>query len=214
MKIRTIIADDHAIISEGLKSLLSAREDIEVVAMALNGHEAMDKAVKHRPDVVIMDIAMPGLNGVEATETIVKNLPETRVLALSHHSGKNIIDKMFRAGASGYIIKDSTFFDEIYHAIYEVSQGRSYLSPSIRRMYDDPGHMFEESKSKTQLLSRKEREILQLVAEGLKTRHIAEQHCISVKTVETHRRNIMKKLNIFSVAELTKFAVREGMTPP
>ena len=215
MKIKVIIADDHAIVSEGLKSLLGTRDDIEVVGMALNGFEAMEKTRQFKPDVVIMDITMPDLNGVGATEHIVKNTPDTRVLALSHHSSKKIIDQMFKAGASGYILKASSFFEEIYHAIQEIIHGRPYLSPGIRRMYEgNAGPTPVRGGSKFHLLSKKEREILQLVAEGFKTRHIAERHHISVKTVETHRRNIMNKLDIYSVAELTKFAVREGMTPP
>ena len=215
-KIRVIIADDQAIFSEGLKSLLDAKDNIEVVAMAFNGREAVEKAARHCPDVVIMDILMPDLNGVEATENIVKNTPGVRVIALSQHSTKKMIDKMFGVGAVGYILKESTFFDEIYHAIYEVTHGRHYLSPKIRRMYDHgtDGFYFSQEKKRSHLLSKKEREVLQLVAEGLKTRHIAEKHHISVKTVETHRRNIMKKLDLYSVAELTKFALREGMTPP
>lgn len=212
MKTRVIIADDHAIIREGLKSLLE-KKGVEVIAIAKNGREAIDMAVAHRPDVVMMDISMPDLNGVEATATIHRKVPDTKIIALSMHSSKQIIDKMFASGASGYILKESAF-DELYDAIQEVNNGNFYLTPSIARMYvDSQDYMFKDINDipKSKELSKKEREVLQLVAEGEKTRDIAEKMGISVKTIETHRRNIMKKLSIFSIAGLTKFAIKEGI---
>ncbi len=212
MKIKVIIADDHAIIREGLKSLLE-KKGICVLDIAQNGREAVEKAIELKPDVMMMDISMPDLNGVEATARIKKEVPNTKIIALSMHSSKTIIDKMFAAGASGYILKESAF-SELYDAIQDVLRGNFYLTPAIARMYvDSQGFAFSSSDQipKFNKISKKEREILQLVAEGEKTRDIAEKLSVSIKTVETHRRNIMKKLNIFSVAGLTKFAIKEGI---
>lgn len=212
MELKVIIADDHAIIREGLKSLLEAK-GIKVLDIAKNGREAVEKAISLEPDIMMMDISMPDLNGVEATAVIRKEVPHTRVIALSMHSGKSIIDKMFAAGASGYILKESAF-DEIYDALQVVIRGNFYLTPAIARMYVDDqintrGNWDQMPKFNT--ISKKEREVLQLVAEGMKTRDIAEKLSVSIKTVESHRRNIMKKLNIFSVAGLTKYAIQEGI---
>ena len=212
MELTVIIADDHAIIREGLKNLLE-KMGIQVVDIAGNGREAVEKAVSLKPDIMMMDISMPDLNGVDATARIRREVPGTRVIALSVHSSKTIIDNMFRSGASGYILKESAL-DEIYDAIQEVANGNFYLTPSIARMYVDDqgtGTWSWEEKPVFSKISKKEREILQLVAEGKKTREIAKQLGVSIKTVETHRRNIMKKLNIFSVAGLTKFAIQEGL---
>ncbi len=212
MQLNVIIADDHAIIREGLKSLLE-NKGIKVLDIAKNGREAVEKAVALEPDIMMMDISMPDLNGVEATERIREKVPHTRVIALSMHSGKSIIDKMFAAGASGYILKESAF-DEIYDAIQGVIRGNFYLTPAIARMYVDDPVLHNGSRNcppKFNKISKKEREILQLVAEGEKTRDIAEKLGVSIKTIETHRRNIMKKLNIFSVAGLTKYAIQEGI---
>ena len=212
MQLNVIIADDHAIIREGLKSLLETK-GIKVLDIAKNGREAVEKAVALEPDVMMMDISMPDLNGVEATERIRQAVPHTRVIALSMHSGKSMIDKMFAAGASGYILKESAF-DEIYDAIQGVIRGNFYLTPSIARMYVDDPMLDNASRTvppKFNKISKKEGEVLQLMAEGVKTRDIAEKLGVSIKTVETHRRNIMKKLNIFSVAGLTKYAIQEGI---
>ncbi|MFA5902920.1 MAG: response regulator transcription factor [Desulfobacula sp.] len=207
-----IIADDHAIMREGLKSLLETK-GITVSAIAKNGREAIELAVLHQPDLVIMDISMPDLNGVEATAFIRKEVPHIKIIGLSMYSDKNIIDKMFSSGASGYIQKESAF-EELCDAIQEVLKGNFYLTPSIARMYiDSEENAFQtiEDVEKSKEISKKEREVLQMVAEGLKTRDIAERLCLSVKTVESHRRNIMKKLNIFTIAGLTKFAIQEGI---
>jgi DNA-binding NarL/FixJ family response regulator len=212
MEIKVIIADDHAIIREGLKSLLE-NKGICVLDIAGNGREAVEKAIDLKPDVMLMDISMPDLNGVEATARIKKKVPFTKIIALSMHSSKTIIDKMFAAGASGYILKESAF-SELVDAIGEVMKGNFYLTPVIARMYVDyDGHAFSSSDQIPQFnkISKKEREILQLIAEGEKTRDIAQKLGVSIKTIETHRRNIMKKLNIFNVAGLTKFAIKEGI---
>jgi len=181
--------------------------------IAKNGREAVEKAIALKPDIVMMDISMPDLNGVEATAKIREEVPHTRVIALSMHSSKKIVDKMFDSGASGYILKESAF-DEIYDAIQEVLRTNFYLTPAIARMCaDDQGKDRSTGERQPQFnkISRKEREVLQLIAEGRKTRDIAETLGVSIKTVETHRRNIMKKLNIFSVAGLTKYAILEGI---
>lgn len=212
MKKSVIIADDHAIIREGLKSLLETK-GITVSAIAKNGREAIELAVLHQPDLVIMDISMPDLNGVEATASIRKEIPDIKIIGLSMYSGKNIIDKMFSSGASGYIQKESAF-EELFDAIQEVLKGNFYLTPSIARMYiDSEENAFQtiDDIQKSKEISKKEREVLQMVAEGLKTRDIAERLNLSVKTVESHRRNMMKKLNIFTIAGLTKFAIQEGI---
>ena len=213
MAIRVIIADDHPIIRDGLKTLLE-KKGLQVVALARNGREAVDKVIELVPDVIIMDISMPDLNGVEASARIKQEVPHTKIIALSMHSGKSMIDKMFAAGASGYILKESAFND-LYEAIQQVIQGKFYLTASIAPMYgDSQGQTLTcfDKFPKFTSLSKKEREVLQLVAEGKTTREMAEKLSVSIKTIETHRRNIMKKLNIFSVAGLTKFAIKENIT--
>jgi DNA-binding NarL/FixJ family response regulator len=212
MGIKILIADDHAIIREGLKSLLE-KKGITGIEVAKNGREAIDLAIAHHPDVIIMDISMPNLNGMDATATIRKEVPNTKIIALSMHSSKQSIDKMFASGASGYILKESAV-DELYQAIQEVNAGNYYLTPSIGRMYlNGRGPLFNDMDDlpKSKKISKKEREVLQLVAEGQKNRDIAEKLSVSIKTIESHRRNIMKKLNIFTIAGLTKFAIKEGM---
>ena len=212
MKTRVIIADDHDIIREGLKGLLE-KKGVRVLGIAQNGREAIDLAVAHHPDIVLMDIAMPDLNGVDATAAIKRRVPHTKIIALSMHSNKTHIDNMFSSGASAYIIKESAF-EELMDAIDEVNKGNYYLSPSIARMYvDNQGNRFTSCYDvpRPNDISKKERQVLQLVAEGEKNRDIAEKLGVSIKTVETHRRNIMKKLSIFNIAGLTKFAIKEGI---
>jgi DNA-binding NarL/FixJ family response regulator len=212
MKTRVIIADDHAIFLEGLKSLFE-KKGMEVIAVAKNGLEAVDLAIMYQPDVVMMDISMPGLNGVEATAAIRKKVPKAKIIALSMHSNKQIVDKMLASGASGYVLKEKAF-DELYDAVLKVNKGDFYLTPSIAEMYEDKhGNTFNFSGNipKFNEISKKERQVLQLVAEGEKTRNIAQKLGVSIKTIETHRRHIMKKLNIFSIAGLTKFAIKEGI---
>lgn len=212
MRTRVIIADDHTIIREGLKNLLELK-GVDVVAIASNGREAVALTLAHKPDIVMMDIAMPDLNGVEAAAAIHKKLPRIKIIALSMHSNKKIIDNMFASGACGYVLKDCAL-DEIYIAIQEVKKGNFYLTPEIERMYalekDFDFHNLKLAATLRQI-SSKERQVVQLVAEGVKTRDIAQRLNISHKTVESHRQNIMKKLNIFTIAGLTKFAIKEGI---
>lgn len=210
--ISVIIADDHAIIREGLRNLLE-NKGVDVTAIAKNGSDAIDVALEKEPDIVIMDISMPDLNGVDATAVICQQLPDTKVIALSMHSDKQFIDKMFASGASGYVLKESAF-EELYDAIIEVYNGNFYLTPSIARMYVDfEIDPFQETLElpKFKKMSQKERRVLQLVAEGERTKDIAQKLNVSARTVETHRRNIMKKLGVFSIAGLTKFAIKEGL---
>lgn len=209
---KVLIADDHAIISDGLK-LLIEKKGLKVIAIARTGTDAIEIAKAKKPQIVIMDITMPDLNGVDATAIIRKKLPNTKIIALSMHSDKHMIDKMFASGASGYVHKDSAF-DELYDAIEEVLEGNIYLSPALARMYDatqDPPFINGDCISQIETLSQKERQVLQMVAEGKKNKVISEKMGLSIRTIETHRRNVMNKLGIFSVAGLTKFAIKEGI---
>jgi two-component system response regulator NreC len=171
-------------------------------------------AQEQKPDVVVMDVSMPDLNGIEATTQIIESLPETRVIALSMHSDKRFVMGMLRAGASGYLLKDCAS-QELATAIHQVAGGKKYLSPEITGVVIDDvllGALSEEVATATSPLSAREREVLQLIAEGWSTKQIASHLYVSIKTIETHRRQIMKKLDLHSIADLTKYALREGLT--
>jgi two-component system, NarL family, response regulator NreC len=213
MSIRIILADDHKIVRNGLRSLLEKEDGMEVVAEAEDGRTAVMLAVNLSPHVVIMDIAMPGLNGVEATRQIIAAAPHIKVIALSMHADKRYIMEMLKAGASGYLLKDSAF-EELAGAIRTALDNKTYLSPHISEIVigDYVQQLQKSDGSAFSMLSTREREVLQLLAEGNSTAQIADRLCLSVKTVETHRQHIMEKLNIRSVAELTKYAIREGLT--
>jgi len=214
MSIRVLIADDHKIMLAGLRSLLEKQTDFDVVGEAENGRKAVQMALKKTPDVVVMDVSMPDLNGIEATTQIVENLKETRVIALSMHSDKRFVMGMLRAGASGYLLKDCAS-QELANAIYQVAAGKKYLSPEITGVVIDDFLLGEGSEgvaAAASVLSAREREVLQLIAEGWSTKQIASHLYVSIKTIETHRRQIMKKLDLHNIAELTKYAVREGLT--
>ena len=214
MSIRVLIADDHKIMLAGLRSLLEKQTDFDVVAEAENGRKAVQMAQEKKPDVVVMDVSMPDLNGIEATTQIVESLPGTRVIALSMHSDKRFVMGMLRAGASGYLLKDCAS-QELANAIHQVAGGRKYLSPEITGVVIDDfllGGSSGEVATATSLLSPREREVLQLIAEGWSTKQIASHLYVSIKTIETHRRQIMKKLDLHNIADLTKYAVREGLT--
>jgi DNA-binding NarL/FixJ family response regulator len=211
--IRILIADDHKIMREGLLSLLEKQQNMEVIAEAENGRKAVQLALAKRPDIVIMDISMPELNGIEATRQILADLSETRVIALSMHSDKRFVVEMFQAGASGFLLKDCAY-QELALAINTVAAHQTYLSPEVAGvMIEDYINRFPvPTSSPSSILTGREREVLQLVAEGWPTKKIADHLYVSVKTVETHRRQIMKKLDIYSIADLTKYAIREGLT--
>ncbi len=210
---KVIIADDHKIIRDGLKSLISQHSDLQVVAEAGDGRHAVELVRKLRPDVVIMDVNMPELNGIDATRQIVAEFPDTRVIALSMHSDRRFVNAMLKAGASGYLLKDCAF-EEIIRAIKTVLNGQMYLSATITSQVVDDliTKKTDDGESMLVVLSDREREALQLLAEGNSTKEIASAMNVSVKTIESHRKNIMDKLDLRSVAALTKFAIREGLT--
>lgn len=215
MSIRILLADDHRLFREGLQSLLKEEADMEVVAQAGDGRTAVQQASELKPDVVAMDIAMPDLNGLEATRQIASRVPGTKVLCLSVHSDRRFVEGMLKAGASGYLLKNSAN-EELIQAIRAVAAGQTYLSPAIAETvaqnYAPHGSERKAGPSLDRLTPR-ECEVLQLVAEGLASKQLATRLNISVKTVDSHRHQIMKKLNLHSVAKLTKFAIREGVTP-
>ena len=210
---RILIADDHGIVRDGLKSLLNKQPDMEVVGEAENGQTAVRMAEEYSPDIVIMDMSMPLLNGVEATRLILKNDPNTRVMILSMHSDRQIVKETLEAGASAYVLK-SHIFDEMLRALETLANGGKYLSPQVTDIVIDDylGKSAGEASSGTPKLTSRERRIVQLVAEGKTVKEIARILHISPKTADTNRRQIMNKLGISSVAELTKYAVREGLT--
>lgn len=213
MPVRIVIADDHRIVREGLRHLLEKRTDFTVVGEASDGESAVRLARELKPDIVIVDISMPGLNGIEATRRILAERPDIRVLALSMHSDRRFVIETLKAGASGYLLKDSAF-DELARAIEVVMARGAFLSPAITEMVvrDYVAQSGCEDAAAFSVLTPREREVLQLMAEGEPTRAIAAHLAVSVKTVETYRQQIMEKLDLHSVAELTKYAVREGLT--
>ncbi|MGD2079524.1 MAG: response regulator transcription factor [Nitrospirota bacterium] len=213
MSARVLLADDHKMVRDGLRTLLEKQPDMEIVGEASDGRDTLKLIDVLSPDIVIMDIAMPNLNGIDATHQIRQDHPGVKVIALSMHSDKRFVGKMLKAGAWGYLLKDSAFEDLVV-AIRAVMQNKRYLSPDIAGIvvedFVSPSRQMDSSAYS--LLSGREREVLQLMAEGKTTRQIAEKLNVSIKTVETHRMKIMDKLDIRSLAELTKYAIREGLT--
>lgn len=214
MPVSVIIAEDHKIVREGLSMLLRREPGLEVVAMADNGRMALELVARHQPALVVMDLSMPEMNGIESTRRILADYPDTQVLTLSMHSERRFVQEALNAGARGYLLKDCAF-EELIGAIKTVMNGDIYLSPKIAGIVveDYLRRPSTPNQSPFAVLSGREREVLQLIAEGKSTKEIAFQFSVSVKTVETQRQQIMKKLKIYSVAELTKFAIREGLTP-
>jgi DNA-binding NarL/FixJ family response regulator len=212
MNIRIILADDHTILRDGLSRSFEQESDIKVIGQASDGHSAVDLVRELRPDVVIMDIGMPDLNGVEATRKITKNHPQVKVIGLSMHSSDKYVREMFKAGASGYLLKNCPF-EELTKAVRTVAGGKTYISSSIGDMIiKEYAIKPDKEKSAFTLLSQREREVLQLLAEGKTTKQIAKHLHISPKTVEAHRLRIMERLDIDNVAQLTKYAIQEGLT--
>jgi len=213
MPIRVLLADDHTVVREGFRSLIEAEGDMEVAGEARDGREAVQLARSLRPDVVVMDVSMPELNGIEATRQIVSESPGTRVVGLSMHLKRHYVAEMLKAGAAGYLLKDCPS-EELTTAIRTVTRNRTFLSPAVagKVVTDFVVHPEESPSTAFTRLSGREREILQLIAEGKKMREIADQLHLSINTVHTHRRHIMEKLDIHSVAGLTKYAIREGLS--
>jgi len=214
MSIRILLVDDHQIFRDGLRSILDSEDGVEVVGEAGDGRGAVEMARTLAPDVVVMDIGMHGLNGVEATRQIKAAHPGLKVVALSTYSDRSYVLSMLEAGASGYVLKTAAF-DEMRRAVQTVAKGKHFLSPDITGLVVD-AHVRESSPAGGSAkipLGAREREILQLLAEGHSSPEIARRLHISTSTVDSHRRNIMRKLDVHSVAELTKYAVREGLTP-
>ena len=214
MDIRVMLADDHKIVREGLKFILEMESDINVVAEAGNGRMAVQLAMEVVPDVAVIDIAMHDMNGIEATRRILCEKPDIKILALSMHSARRFVEEALSAGAKGYLLKDCAS-EELVRAIRTVAADETYLSPKVADMIvKDYMKRLPDSESPAHThLSTREREVLQLIAEGHSTKEIAFALEVSIKTIETHRQQIMKKLNLHSVAALTRFAIREGLTP-
>jgi DNA-binding NarL/FixJ family response regulator len=213
MSIKIILADDHEILRHGLSRSLQQIKDIDVIGHAKDGHSAVELVRELSPDIVVMDIGMPDLNGVEATRQIVKESPQVKVIGLSMYSSNKYVREMFRAGASGYLLKDCPF-EELVEAIKTVVEGKTYVSPSIGDMVVKDYVSKPDEASAFSVLSQREREVLQLLAEGKTTKQIAGRLHISPKTVEVHRLRVMNKLNIDNIAQLTKYAIQEGLTQP
>jgi DNA-binding NarL/FixJ family response regulator len=213
MAIKVLIADDHQIVRQGLRTLLEKEPDLEVVAEAENGRSTVRMARESNAEVIIMDVAMPDLNGIEATRQIISEMPKVKVIALSMYADRRFVSNMLKAGASGYLLKDCAS-EELVRAIRVVLAHKTFLSPGVADIVvkDYVQTPLGPEASVFNVLSNREREVLQLMAEGKSTNQIAECLHVSVKTVETHRQQMMQKLKMHSVAELTKYAIREGLT--
>ncbi|HVU99784.1 MAG TPA: response regulator transcription factor [Verrucomicrobiae bacterium] len=213
-KIRVLLVDDHTVVRQGLRALLAAEEDIEIAGEADNGRQAVQLAKKLLPDLVVMDIAMPVLNGLEATRQITRAAPACKVLVLSSYSDDEYVQQLTEAGAAGYLIKQ-TAANDLLKAIREAHRGNAYFSPSIaKRLRDQCREAFvggEPTRRRSDYLTTREAEVLQLIAEGRANKQIAAELCISIKTVEKHRQQVMNKLGIHDVAGLTRHAIAKGI---
>jgi DNA-binding NarL/FixJ family response regulator len=212
-KISVLLADDHTVVRQGLRALLKAEEDMEVVGEAENGRQAVNLVKKTPPDVVLMDVAMPLMNGLEATRQILKSSPTTKVLVLTSYGDDDCIEQLMRAGAAGYLIKQ-TAANDLLKAIREVQRGNAFFSPSIaKRLRDQCRQAFSNGQpvKRSGDLTSRESEVLQLIAEGFSNKQIAAELSISIKTVEKHRQQVMNKLNIHDVAGLTRYAISKGL---
>jgi len=207
-RIRILLADDHAVVRQGFKMILSAQPDMEIVGEAGNGRQAVEQAEELKPDVVVMDVAMPELNGIEATRRLASSAPHARVLALSMHKDSVYVREILRAGARGYLLKDSGAAD-LLQAVRAVASGEGYLSPAVSDAVLDDYR--RHVTNPIDLLTSREREVLQMLAEGKTNKEIATVLNLSVYTVDAHRGRIMEKLNLHSINDLVRFAVRNGL---
>ena len=213
MKSTILLVEDHEVLRDGIRSLIAATDDFEIVAEAADGATAVELVARHRPDIVVMDIWLPRLSGIEATRQIAQG-NRTRVLILSQHDGWNFVEEALKAGAAGYLVKTSSGF-QLLTALRAIREGKSYLSPEIAgRVVDAVVRPDRNPSSAIGALSGREREILQLIGEGLSSKEIAESLGVSARTVEAHRANVMQKLDIHKVAGLVRFAIREGIIGP
>jgi DNA-binding NarL/FixJ family response regulator len=211
--IRVLVADDHVLVRAGIRSLIESLDDMEVVAETGDGREALGLIEQHRPHVALLDIAMPGLNGIEVTSQIAARAPATKIIILSMHANDEYVRRALGAGAAGYLLKD-TGVSELEVAIRAVSQGETYLSPAVsRRVVEGYVHPTGASSELDRLTSR-QREVLQLVAEGHTTKEIAQRLKIGVRTVEAHRAELMERLDIHDIAGLVRYAIRMGLITP
>jgi len=209
--VRVLLADDHALVRAGIRALLEGLEGVTVVAEAGNGGEVLELARKHRPDVVLLDISMPGLGGLEASALLKQELQEVRVVMLSMHANEEYVLQALRAGASGYMLKDSATA-ELELALQAVIQGETYLSPRIsKQMVEGYVQRVGGEQPKSDTLTPRQRQVLQLIAGGHSTKEIAYRLELSVKTVETHRAQLMDRLQIRDIAGLVKYAIRNGL---
>lgn len=205
--IRIALADDHNVVRQGLRALLEGVKDFRVVGEARDGKEMVELVFREKPDVAVIDLAMPSLNGVEATRRIVRDMPAVRVLVLSMYTGEEYVREALAAGAAGYLVKDSAA-DDLVEAIRLVAKGSQFLSPAIAHLAQPPG---KGTASPLDRLTSREREVLQLIAEGNSNKEIAARLSLSVKTIEAHRTNLMTKLDIHDTASLTRFAIARGL---
>lgn len=215
MSIKVVLADDHAVVREGIKAILERKgKDIVITGEVSNGKEVIEIAKTNPADVYIIDISMPILNGIETTDRLLKMDPHNKVVILSMHDERSFVEKAFRYGARGYLLKECAT-EEVIHAIHEVYQGQYYISPKISKFIIQ-GFLNERSNSisgeKEKSLTRREREVLQLIAEGFSNKEIAKQLKISLNTAHIHRNNIMRKLDIHKQADLVRYAIKEGLT--
>jgi DNA-binding NarL/FixJ family response regulator len=207
-RIRILLADDHAVVRQGFRMILAAQTDLEIVGEAGNGREAVELAAALRPDVVVMDVTMPELNGIEATRRMTADNPHIRVVALSMHKDSVYVREILRAGARGYLLKDSVA-EDLVAAVRSVAAGEGYLSPGVSNAVLDDYR--KHVTNPIDLLSSREREVLQMLAEGKTNKEIAVTLNLSVYTVDAHRGRIMEKLNVHSITDLVRFAVRNGL---
>ncbi|MGD9241005.1 MAG: response regulator transcription factor [Desulfobacterales bacterium] len=212
-KVRIALAEDHTILREGLRALLSADPDFEIIGEAADGREAVRIVEKQIPDLILMDLSMPRMTGMDAIREIKKRYPQTKIIALTVHKTEEYLRTTLKAGADGYVLKDATH-DELVMAIESVLKGKTYLSPGVSGKVIE-GYLEGKERrmppSTLGLLSQREREVLKLIAEGYKNKEIATDLCISLKTVEKHRANLMKKLDLHNAAALTAYAIEQGL---